>query len=134
MGSEQFSPEPLCSDHYQLTGKPDYILRTKEGLVPIEVKSRSQPRTGIPYLNHRLQLAAHCLLVEEAFGSSVPFGEIHYINQIIRVPFDDVVRAELLEMLNRIQASVGAEQHRSHRERARCKGCGHRGHCGEELI
>lgn len=134
MGSERMSPDTLSSDAYRLTGKPDYIVRTKEGLIPIEVKKRFQPRSGIAYPNHRLQLAANCLLVEEAYASAVPYGEIHYANQVVRVPFNETLRRELLEMLDCMRAAQGAEQHRSHRDHRRCAGCGHRGPCGQELT
>lgn len=36
----------LVSDRYCLTGKPDYLVRVAEGIVPIELKSGDRPRTG----------------------------------------------------------------------------------------
>ncbi|MGA8025976.1 MAG: Dna2/Cas4 domain-containing protein [Bryobacteraceae bacterium] len=134
MGSERIKPEALTSERYRLTGKPDYIIRTKEGLVPVEVKSRARSRRGAAYANHRLQLASNCLLVEETHGAHVAYGEIHYADQIIRVHFDENARRELLKTLECMHASVGIEQRRIHRERARCAGCGHRGNCGQELA
>jgi CRISPR-associated exonuclease Cas4 len=35
--------EPFFSAQYALTGKPDYLVETRAGLVPIEVKSRAAP-------------------------------------------------------------------------------------------
>jgi hypothetical protein len=39
---------PLSSHRYRLSSKPDYLIETREGLVPVELKSAMCPRSG-PY-------------------------------------------------------------------------------------
>ena len=39
---------PFVSRRYGLAGKPDYLVETTEGLVPVELKSRNSLQTG-PY-------------------------------------------------------------------------------------
>jgi len=52
----------LFSNEHRLTGRPDYLVTGREGIVPVEVKSGAAP--AAPYAAHVLQLAAYCLLVE----------------------------------------------------------------------
>ena len=46
---------PLVSLRHGLTGKPDYLVETNDGLVPVELKSRECPRSG-PYAGDAAQL------------------------------------------------------------------------------
>ena len=62
---------PYFSQRYRLTGKPDYLVETGDGLVPVEVKHGAAPVGGQPYDSHVMQLAAYCLLVEDAHGQGV---------------------------------------------------------------
>src|SRR5512136_3059487 len=40
--------KPLCSSEHGLTGKPDYLVQTRSGLVPVEVKSGAAPARPYP--------------------------------------------------------------------------------------
>ncbi len=51
--------KPLYDPATGLVGKPDYLVETKEGIIPVEVKSGAAPSN--PYEGHVLQLAAYCL-------------------------------------------------------------------------
>ncbi len=128
--------KPLFSSEYGLTGKPDYLVQTRGGLVPVEVKSGTAPAR--PYPSHVLQLAAYCLLVE-ATASHVPsHGLIKYANTTFEIEYTPALRAELLETLasmrlqraNRAPAGVP----RSHDEPQRCAGCGYRPMCDQALA
>ena len=67
--------EVLVSHLHGLTGKPDYIQRDGEELIPVERKSRIISPAGA-YEGEILQLAAYCLLVEERFGKPVRRGHL----------------------------------------------------------
>ena len=54
--------EALFSSKYGLAGKPDFILHTKDGLIPLEIKHANKPRQ--PYFSHVMQLISYCLLIE----------------------------------------------------------------------
>src|SRR5260370_32268139 len=56
-GAWQRNEQPLFSNTYQLTGKPDYLVRERSRVIPVEVKSRAAPDE--PYLAHVMQLAAY---------------------------------------------------------------------------
>ena len=62
----------LVSLRHGLTGKPDYLVETDDGLVPVEVKSRECPRSG-PYAGDAAQLTAYCVLVEDTTGVAQAF-------------------------------------------------------------
>ena len=126
---------PLVSRRYNLTGRPDYLVRTDEGIIPVEVKSTRSPATGRPYDSHVMQLAAYCLLAEDALGASVPYGVIRYSDGEVTVDYTAELRDELLALLEEMsEAREALDVHRSHDDARRCKGCSVREHCDERLA
>jgi CRISPR-associated exonuclease Cas4 len=127
--------KPLVSHRYGLTGRPDYLVRTDDGIVPVEAKSARCPANGVPYESHLMQLASYCLLVEETTGAGVPFGVIRYRDRQLRVDYTDELRAALLALLEEMrEARRLADVHRSHDETARCAACSYREICAESLA
>ncbi len=126
----------LRSERWGLIGKPDYIVASGHSLIPVEVKSTRLPRSGKPYPGHILQLAAYCLLVEETYGRTPPFGYIRYGDgRTIRVPFTEDLRAELLHTLEAMRAAERAQEvKRSHSSPWRCEHCGLAYVCGSERL
>ncbi len=123
--------EPLVSHELRLTGKPDYLIRTSYGLVPVELKSRTCGDGG-PYAGEVAQVVAYCLLVEDVFGEPVPHGILQFPNLKVRVRFTEKRREKLLSVLTEMRALDGAEEvARSHESAARCRGCGVLAECGE---
>jgi CRISPR-associated exonuclease Cas4 len=124
---------PLFSHRFQLTGRPDYLVQTKEGLIPVEVKSGQAPAQ--PYSAHVLQLAAYCLLVEEQEGRSPPHGIIKYGNKAFEVEYTSGLRAELLRTLDAVRRDLRATNvARDHDEVGRCQGCGYGEQCDQRLA
>jgi CRISPR-associated exonuclease Cas4 len=127
--------KPLRSERFGLVGRPDYLVRTDEGIVPVEAKSTACPSNGVPYDSHVMQLAAYCLLVEDATGADVPFGVIRYRDRQLRVDYTDELRDALLALLAEMREARQAEEvHRSHEEARRCAGCSYREICDESLA
>jgi CRISPR-associated exonuclease Cas4 len=126
--------KPLFSAGLQLTGKPDYLVRQGEAVIPVEVKSGPAPADG-PRPGHVYQLAAYCALVEEAYGHRPDYGLIQYADQTLAVDYTDALEAELLELLDDIRADAEADEvERSHNSPARCAACGFRDVCDEALA
>jgi hypothetical protein len=48
VGSTFPQPAPLISKRYRLSGKPDYLVRVKDGIAPVELKSSRLPRPAAP--------------------------------------------------------------------------------------
>jgi CRISPR-associated exonuclease Cas4 len=126
---------PLVSQAYGLTGRPDYLVRTTEGIVPVEAKSTKCPASGRPYDSHVMQLAAYCLLVESTIGAEVPYGVIKYSDREIIVDYTEELRDELITLLEEMRAAREAEDvHRSHEDVRRCSKCSMREVCTESLA
>jgi CRISPR-associated protein Cas1 len=91
----------LASATLGLIGKVDCLRRRDGSYLPYEHK-RGQPRRpdGQPpdaWPSDRLQVIAYALLLEEAFGQSIPEGRIRYhaANVTVRVAIDDEARTTL---------------------------------------
>jgi CRISPR-associated exonuclease Cas4 len=126
--------EVLVSHQHGLTGKPDYIRREGEELIPLEQKSRFISAAG-PYEGEILQLAAYCLLVEERFGKRVQRGQLLYQNRSVEISFDDQLRGRLRDAVAELKsADVMGDVSRSHNSPARCRGCGFRQACRDSLA
>jgi CRISPR-associated exonuclease Cas4 len=125
---------PLYSAQLGLTGKPDYLVRRKDEMVPVEVKSMPAPSGG-PHPGHVYQLAAYCALVAEAYARRPAFGLIKYADQTLAVPFTPALEAELHALLAEIRAARAApDVSRSHTSPARCQACGFQAVCDDSLI
>lgn len=129
----QATPQPLFSATYQLVGKPDYLVQTPTGMIPVEVKSSAAPR--VPYLGHILQLAAYCLLVEEATGQTPPHGLLKYADALFEVDFNRELRAELLQVMAQVRrARLMPNVPRNHDQPGKCVACGFFERCDEALA
>ena len=126
--------EPLYDPQLKLTGKPDYILRLREGvLVPVEVKN--MPAPAQPYANHVMQLAAYCLLLEGKSGQRPPYGLLRYRERTFQVDYTSGLEQALLALVEEIREveRQGVAPARSHIETNRCRGCGYREICEQRL-
>lgn len=127
--------KPYFSARYQLTGKPDYLVDGADGIVPVEVKHTAAPAGGQAYPSHVMQLAAYCVLVEEAHGQTPPFGLIHYTDATIQIAYTPGLRAALLALLDEMRAKRDQNDvARSHRDAKRCRACGVRHACGSAAL
>lgn len=124
--------KPLYDPDLRLTGKPDYLVEHKRGIVPVEVKSAPAPPS--PYDGQVMQLAAYCLLVERAGGKRPPYGIIHYPNRTFAVDYTPELEAHLLDLLAEMRrAERHQEVERSHDAKGRCERCGYRSICDQRL-
>jgi CRISPR-associated exonuclease Cas4 len=126
--------KPLFSRPYRLTGKPDYLVQQGRDIIPVEVKSSHAPSDG-PRRSHVLQLAAYCLLIEEAYRQRPKYGIVKYADRMFAVDFTDALRTELLDVIAAMRDDLArGETGRSHDEAARCIHCGYRYACPERLA
>lgn len=126
-------PRPLFSAAHNLVGRPDYLVRTPRGMVPVEVKSGETP--DAPYWGHVLQLAAYCLLVEAATGQTPRYGLLKYSTALYEIEFSSELRQELLDTLAQIRRDrMSPQVHRDHNRPGKCAACGFRPVCGESLV
>jgi CRISPR-associated exonuclease Cas4 len=124
--------KPLFDPQLRLAGRPDYLVKQKGQIIPIEVKSRQAPQ--VPYDSHIYQLAAYCLLVKHEYGTRPSSGIIHYANRTFAIDFtaklEESTQATIREMQGRIYES---QVDRSHQDAKRCQHCGYRSICDQAL-
>jgi CRISPR-associated exonuclease Cas4 len=125
-------PRPLFSQRYLLAGKPDYVVARSEHAIPVEVKPGRT--AGRPYLSDVLQLAAYCLLIEENFAQTPPYGILKYATATLPLEYTPQLRRQLLATMESMRHDLTTAQVApNHRSPHRCHACGHRERCGERL-
>jgi len=109
------------------------LVETTEGLVPVELKSRNSLRSG-PYASDTAQLTAYCVLVEEATGVAPTHGIIRYANRSFRISYAPQARDQVLQAIEEMRSARHSPSvHRSHAQPARCRACGFRAACEEQI-
>ncbi|HEY3288930.1 MAG TPA: Dna2/Cas4 domain-containing protein [Anaerolineae bacterium] len=132
-GAWQRNWQSLFSQVYRIVGKPDYLVRSKHAIIPVEFKSGLAPTA--PHLGHVLQLAAYCLLVEECLKIRPTHGIIKYDNREFEIAYTSDLEQSLVRVVSEMRAGARLTDgpHRSHNEISRCKRCGVRDGCSEKL-
>lgn len=126
--------EAIYSPSLGLVGRPDYLVQDEDGsVVPVEIKSGDAPFE--PYDGHVLQLAAYCLLVEEAYGVRPSYGILQYRNGAFTVDFTYELEADLLDVLAAMREDALLDEvDRDHGDPARCANCGLISYCDHSLV
>jgi len=108
------------SDIYGLIGRPDYVIKIGDKLIPVEEKKGRTPKG--PLFSHILQIAAYCLLIEESTGKTPPYGLLKYPEQQHEIEYDEDLRKILLEKLREIRKVMETgEAHRNHNRPGKCR-------------
>jgi CRISPR-associated exonuclease Cas4 len=123
----------LTSEKYGLSGRPDYILKKEDGLVPVEVKTGRTPKG--PLFSHILQLAAYFLLIEENYKTRPPYGIIKYSDKEQEIENDEELKKILIAKLREMREILKTKQaHRNHKRESKCRFCSRREICPEKLV
>jgi len=133
VASDLAGEAPLLKDStWDLAGRPDYILQTRTGPVPVEVKTGRTPDR--PHRSHQLQVACYLRLLE-ASGKVPEYGIVSYPQGVFRVEWSDALRADLQKTLDAMrQAEADGRADRDHDQAARCRGCARRDACDQKLA
>jgi CRISPR-associated exonuclease Cas4 len=124
--------QALYDPVWDLTGKPDYLIRQGRTIIPVDVKSGRTP--AAPYDSHIYQLAAYCLLVDRVMDVRPDYGLIHYPQRTYRVDYTKDLEQSLKDLLDEIRAAQRKRSlERSHDEPARCRSCGFGTVCDQRL-
>ncbi len=116
-----------------LAGRPDSILETDNGLVPVEVKSGHTPPK--PYQSHRLQLACYLQLLDANGHKTAGYGLLNYPAGTFRVDWNDELKDNLQQTLHAINvARETGKADRDHNHKPRCRGCSRRHACTQSLV
>jgi CRISPR-associated exonuclease Cas4 len=123
------SGKVIRAARYGLAGKPDYLLRQGDDVIPFELKPKRT--ASLPYRSDVLQVAAYGLLVEARFGKWPSHGVVGYRSANHEVAFTGELRSELLAVMAAMRADLDRDDvEPNHHSAARCKACGLRQACG----
>jgi CRISPR-associated exonuclease Cas4 len=134
---QPFDGKPLRSHTLGISGKPDCLIRTVTGIVPVELKNASKPPArGEVYPSHMIQALAYCALVEDQIKIPAPYALVIYAGQQVRpVEFNEQRRRWPLDTIRQIELARQRQvANRNHDHQARCAGCGVRSHCDQALL
>lgn len=117
----------LVSEEHRLVGRPDELWRHPDGrLIPVEIKSRRAPSSGV-FASHRVQVEAYCLLLESTTGRPPPYGVVSYAGgESRKVPWNREARDEVLRLLRQVRLPYDGRADPSQRK---CSGCRYRTGC-----
>jgi CRISPR-associated exonuclease Cas4 len=120
----------LRSERLGLSGRLDMVIESQREVLPVDFKNGTAP----PGRNHRYQLTAYALLVEEAWRRPVRRGFIALIpaRRTVPVAISPTMRAEVQREIAAIRAMIAAEQMPPPtRMRGRCTDCEFRPWCND---
>lgn len=103
---------PLC-------GRPDYIIKTKDSIIPVEFKSGKTPNQ--PYLNHSMQLMAYCYITAEKYGERPKGGILKYPDKEFKLEYTKEAEESIKTTVKEIMKAkeMGSEFKCSHPEHNR---------------
>lgn len=77
----------LYAKTFPLCGRPDYIVKTKDSIIPVEFKSGKTP--DYPYLNHSMQLMAYCYIAADKYGIRPKGGILKYPEKEFKLEYTE---------------------------------------------
>ncbi|MBE3116831.1 CRISPR-associated protein Cas4 [Candidatus Bathyarchaeota archaeon] len=133
VGAEKLLFNPLSSDALGLQGNVDLIIKTAKGeFVPVEYKNMNSDK-GRVCMDHKYQLVAYALLIEESFGTIVKRGFVNYLPETLILQFEitPTMKSHVKRVLGHIKRIIQDEELTPiHVAKHKCQGgCGHKQTC-----
>jgi CRISPR-associated exonuclease Cas4 len=120
----------LHSPALELSGKLDLLIVTADACYPVDFKDTD----GGVRDNHRIQLAAYSLLVEENLTRPVPIAFVYLVpsRQLVTVPVGAKEREEVTRAIAEMRRVIEQENMPGPTPvRARCVACEFRNYCAD---
>lgn len=130
--------QPLFDPELRLVGKPDYLVESSDGLLPVEVKSSRSVEA--PYNSHVYQLAVYCRLVEAVYHQRPRYGILKYPHKTFAIDYTKDLEHSLMDLIAKIRKDQtkmdqkNMEMERSHESVSRCKNCSYKEICPQALL
>ncbi|MBX5321273.1 MAG: CRISPR-associated protein Cas4 [Candidatus Bathyarchaeia archaeon] len=133
VGAEKLLFVPLVSKSLQLQGVVDCIIKTVKGeYIPVEYKNMNSDK-GKAYMDHKYQLVAYALLMEENFGTVVKRGFVNYVPEqlILKFEITPSMKSYVKRVVGHIKRIIREEMLPPIRvAQNKCQGgCGHKQTC-----
>jgi CRISPR-associated exonuclease Cas4 len=120
----------LQSKRLGLSGKLDLLIVTDTECYPVDFKDTD---SGVRR-NHRIQLTAYALMIEENLEKRVPAAFVYLVpsKELIRIEIAADLRKEVISAIDEIRGFVRNERMPEPTPvRARCVGCEFRNYCDD---
>jgi len=120
----------LASERVGLSGEVDLLIVTNTEAVPVEFKHTEGPVAK----NHRLQLGAYALLVEDALGLPVQRGFVCQLpaGRLWQVQCGTAERLQVAQLVRQVRHMLAGEARPAPTPvRARCRDCEFRRYCSD---
>ena len=133
VGAEKMLFVPLCSSNIGLKGIVDLTIKTRsDEYIPVDYKNMVSNR-GRAWTDHKYQLAAYALLIDEVFNTTVKRGFINYMPEklIVKLEITRTVKTHVKRALGHIKRIIQEEKLPPIRvSRQKCTGgCGYKQIC-----
>jgi len=133
VGAEKLLFTPLSSGNLGLQGNVDCIIKTASGeYVPVDYKNMASDK-GRVWMDHKYQLVAYALLVEDNLGTVVKRGFVNYIPEtlILQLEITPTMKSYVKRVLGHIKRIIKDEELPPIRvAKQKCTGgCGHKQTC-----
>ncbi len=117
----------LLSDRLNLEGVLDCLLTVRDELIPVDYK-QMRSFNGKPWLDHKVQLTAYALLLEDKFDTVVKRGYIYYMpeEKVVKVDVTQRMKNYTKKVINYVEKIIREEQLQPVKVGvSRCLGCGY---------
>lgn len=127
----------LVSERLGLVGRLDFLLLTRFGeYVPVEVKW-SEAEGGWVKWDHKLQLTAYALLVEESFRTTVKRCFAYYLRdrRVMEVTLNDGLKRLTVKTISSIHEMIEKEVDPGVKVPvSKCRNCGYKAYCRPSIA
>lgn len=98
---------PLESEKLKLRGNLDLLIHSDSEYIPVEYKEMTSNK-GKLWPDHKYQITAYALLVEEAYDTTVTHGMVNYRNEnlIVKCEITDGMKRYALRMITEISRLI----------------------------
>jgi CRISPR-associated exonuclease Cas4 len=133
VGAQKLLFASLSSDALGLQGNVDLIIHTaRDEFIPVEYKNMNSDG-GRVCMDHKYQLVAYALLIEEHFGTTVKSGIVNYLPEGLIVQFEitPTMKTHVKRVIGHIKRIIQTEELPPIRVASyKCQGgCGHKQTC-----
>ncbi len=125
-GSKKFRVR-LFSERLNLEGVLDCLLICGKEVMPVDYKQMRSLRGG-PWLDHKIQLTAYALLLEDAYNTVVRRGYIYYLPEelVVEVIFSEEMKNYVASLVKRVERILKEEELPPVKvDQSKCLGCGY---------
>ena len=124
------------SEKLSLRGIIDQIEVYTRGYVPVELKTGQCPKEGV-WPNHKIQIAAYAMLLEDTYKTEIKEGFITYLDakQRRHVPFNPFLKQEILELIEKTRMLLKSkEMPQKTDNQNKCRTCGLKEQCYDDKM